>query len=212
MINRVPSLHLIGPLAVSPDAFPAIAAAAVRGGCGAVHIRMPGCATADVLSSVRAIRRDIGNALVIVNDRLDIALIAGADGVQLGERGFSVEDARSILREGMLVGRSVHDVTGGQAASVAGADFVVAGHVFDTPSKQGIPGRGLEWLASLVAAVPVPVIALGGITIERIPDVLATGAHGVSVGRELLLSDDPESSARHIRSVIDDATNRSHSA
>ncbi|MEX1157619.1 MAG: thiamine phosphate synthase [Thermomicrobiales bacterium] len=192
----VPRLHLIGPLVVDAAEYPRIAAGAVQGGCDAVHVRVPGGATESVLELARAIRSVIGDAALIINDRLDIALVAGADGVQLGERGFSVEDARRVLPAGRLIGRSVHDLEGARAAATAGADYLLAGHVFETPSKRGTPGRGLDWLAELVAAVPAPVIALGGITTERIPAVLETGAHGVALGRELLLWDDPEVTAR----------------
>ena len=192
-MNRrsVPRLHLIGPLAIDAADYPRIASAAVKGGCDAVHVRVPGGATESVLELARAIRLGIGDATLIINDRLDVALVAGADGVQLGERGFEVADARRVLPDSLLIGRSVHDLTGARAAAAAGADYLLAGHVFETPSKQGTPGRGLDWLANVVAAVPVPVIALGGITTARITAVLETGAHGVALGRELLLSDNP---------------------
>ena len=196
-MNRrpVPRLHLIGPLDVDPSGYPRIAEEAVRGGCDAVHVRIPGGATDDILGLARAIRRSADGAAVIVNDRVDVALVAEADGVQLGERGFSVDDARHLLPAAMWIGRSVHDVAGARAAAGAGANYLMAGHIFDTPSKAGRPGRGLDWLAELVAAVNIPVIALGGITADRIPGVLATGAHGVALGRELLLADDPATSA-----------------
>jgi thiamine-phosphate pyrophosphorylase len=149
-----------------------------------------------VLRLARTIRQTVSGASVIVNDRLDIALVTEADGVQLGERGFSVEDAQRILPGQMLIGRSVHDVDGARVAADSGADYVLAGHVFDTPSKQDAPGRGLDWLAEIVESVSIPVIALGGITVERIPDVVAAGAYGVAMGRELLLAEDPESTSR----------------
>jgi thiamine-phosphate diphosphorylase len=197
-VNRrsVPRLHLIGPLAIEVADYPRIAAAAARGGCDAVHVRLPGGSTDDVLRLARTIRQTVSGASVIVNDRLDIALVSGADGVQLGERGFSVEDAKGILPGQMLIGRSVHDVDGARVAADSGADYVLAGHVFDTPSKQDAPGRGLDWLAEIVESVSIPVIVLGGITVERIPDVVAAGAYGVAMGRELLLAEDPESTSR----------------
>ena len=202
-MNRlVPRLHLIGPLVADPADYPRLAASATRGGCDAVHVRVPGAPAHDVLEITRTVREVSGNAMLIVNDRLDIALVAGAGGVQLGERGFSVEDARLILPNGMLVGRSVHDIAGARVASEAGADYLLAGHIFDTPSKQGIPGRGLDWLAEIVAAVSIPVIALGGITIDRIPAVLAAGAHGVALGRELLCAADPERTAAAAAYVV----------
>lgn len=203
-MNRrsVPRLHLIGPLVIDTIEYPQIAAAAVEGGCDAVHVRVPGGATEDVLCLARTIRQAIGEAALIINDRLDVALVAGANGVQLGERGFAVEDARRILPDVTLIGRSVHDIAGARAAADAGADYLLAGHVFDTPSKQGTPGRGPGWLAELVAAVSIPVIALGGITIERVPAVLEAGAYGVALGRELLLADDPGASARQAAGLL----------
>lgn len=195
-MNRpVPRLHLIGPLVADPSDYPRLAAAAVRGGCDAIHVRVPGGTTQDVLELARAVRDVSTQAMLIVNDRLDIALVAGADGVQLGERGFSVDDARRVLPPWMLIGRSVHDIAGARSACEAGADFLLAGHIFDTPSKHGVPGRGLDWLADVVSAVQIPVIALGGISINRIPSVLAAGTHGVALGRELLCAADPEQAA-----------------
>jgi thiamine-phosphate diphosphorylase len=201
-VRSMPRLHLIGPLITDPADYPAIAEAAVRGGCDAVHVRIPGGSADDLLALARTIRSVIGDAALIVNDRLDVALLAGADGVQLGERGFSVEDARQLLPPTMLIGRSVHDIDGARVATAAGADYLLAGHIFDTPSKQEIPGRGLDWLADLVAALPVPVIALGGITVERVPLVVETGAYGVALGRELLRSPDPTASARQIARIL----------
>jgi thiamine-phosphate diphosphorylase len=182
----VPRLHLIGPLGgLSAGEYVAVAASAVLGGVDAVHVRMPGAATADLLGVARSLRDCIGGAALIVNDRLDVALITGAGGVQLGERSFTVADARTLLGRDALIGRSVHDLAGALQAESSGADYLLAGHVYDTPSKAGTPGRGLEWLARMTAVITIPVIALGGISIERIPDVIEAGAHGVAMGREL---------------------------
>lgn len=196
MSRPVPRLHLIGPLAIALADYPRIAGAAARGGCDGIHLRLPGGAAADLLSLARTIRDTIPNASLIVNDRVDVALVAGADGVQLAERAFSVEDARRILPDDVMIGRSVHDVAGARVAADAGADYALAGHVFDTPSKDGTPGRGLDWLAAVAASVSIPVIALGGISVERIPAVIDAGAYGVALGRELLLAHDPETTAR----------------
>ena len=202
-LNRpIPRLHLIGPLSVDPSDYPRLAAAAARGGCDAIHVRVPGGTTQDVLELARTVRDVSAEAVVIVNDRLDVALVAGAGGVQLGERGFTVEDARRVLPVEMLVGRSVHDIAGARIASEAGADYLLAGHIFDTPSKHGIPGRGLGWLGEVAAAVSVPVIALGGITNDRIPAVLAAGAYGIALGRELLYAADPECAAAAAAHVV----------
>lgn len=202
--HQVPRLHLIGPLGgVTLAEYVALATRAVAGGVDAVHLRAPGHPSSDVLHAARSLRSRLGSAALIVNDRLDIALLAGADGVQLGEHSFGVDDARRVARDA-LIGRSVHDRGGAVQACRDGATFIVASHVFDTPSKPGTPGRGIAWLAEIVRAVATPVIALGGITIDRIPYVLGTGAHGIALGRELLGSPDPEAAATRARRFLDE--------
>ncbi|MGH9176827.1 MAG: thiamine phosphate synthase, partial [Vicinamibacterales bacterium] len=115
-------------------------------------------------------------------------------------------EARQIVGDRLLVGRSVHDINGARRAEDDAADYALAGHVFDTESKAGEPGRGLEWLARLCAAVEIPVIALGGITVGRIPLVIRAGAHGVAIGRELLQAADPEEVARAVMSAMRERT------
>ncbi|HUG15924.1 MAG TPA: thiamine phosphate synthase [Thermomicrobiales bacterium] len=196
-MKRIPRLHLIGPLdGLTAAEYADVAAAAAEGGVDGVHVRLPGAAADDVLALARELRGRIGNAALIVNDRLDVALVAGADGAQLGERSLSVSDARGLLGDALLIGRSVHDVEGARRTADDGADYLLAGHVFDTISKAGTPGRGLDWLAEIAAAVDVPVIAIGGVTIERIPAVMETGAYGVAMGRELLRAADPKAAAQ----------------
>ena len=205
MTNRtVPRLHVIGPLGVVPQAdYPALAARAVAGGFDAVHVRLPGGAARELLALARAVRAVSPGAQLLVNDRLDLALLADADGAQLGEASVSVADARQLLGPGALLGRSVHDVDGARQAAADGADFLLAGHVFETPSKPGQPGRGLAWLAEIVRATSTPVIALGGLNVARIQETLAAGAWGVALGRELLTANNPEATARQARACVD---------
>ncbi|CAN5825467.1 thiamine phosphate synthase [soil metagenome] len=209
-MTRVPRLHLIGPLGVvKPVEFLGIATRAAMGGCGAIHLRMRDLPGGDALRMARSLRREltaIPGALLIINDRVDVALLAVADGVQLGERSFEVEDARHLVGSQKLVGRSVHDVEGAKRAAEAGASFLIAGHVYETPSKEGEDGRGVDWLAEIVEAVEIPVIAIGGINLERLPEVIGTGAHGVALGRALLTADDPYDVAkRTIRTIEQEA-------
>jgi thiamine-phosphate pyrophosphorylase len=200
----VPRLHLLGPLGAVPnDDFPSIAARAVAGGVDAVHVRLPGGSACELLALACAVRERCPGARLLVNDRLDIALLAEANGAQLGEASVSVAEARQLLGPHALLGRSVHDLAGARQAAADGADFLLAGHVYATPSKAGQPGRGLAWLAEITAAVSTPVIALGGLNIERIPDALAAGAWGVAFGRELLTASDPAETARRARAAID---------
>lgn len=206
-MTEIPRLHLIGPLGVvKPVEFLGIATRAATGGCGAVHLRMRGLQGGDALRMARSLRRELASTdgtLLIVNDRLDVALLSMADGIQLGERSFEIQDARHLVSDRMIIGRSIHDVGGAKRAAEDGASFLIAGHIYDTPSKEGEPGRGLDWLAEIVESVDVPVIAIGGITLDSLAEVLTTGAHGVAFGRELLTADDPMVVAERAMRIIE---------
>ncbi|MFW6075785.1 MAG: thiamine phosphate synthase [Chloroflexota bacterium] len=202
-MTSVPRLHLIGPLdVVRPAEYATIAVRAARGGCDAVHLRIPEFAGGDFLRIALSIKRELSlvdGSKLIVNDRLDVAYLAGSDGVQLGERSFDVPQARRIVGTGALVGRSIHGIDGAKRAEEDGASFVIAGHIFTTPSKEGEPGRGVDWLGEIAGQLSIPVIAIGGITVSNVPDVMEAGAHGVAVARELLQAEDPTQIARRIR-------------
>ena len=115
---------------------------------------------------------------VIVNDRLDIALTVPAHGVHLRADSFAAARARSIAPLGFLIGRSIHSVDEARGARTAGADYLLFGNVFETSSKPGRPGAGLEALRAVADATPLPVLALGGVTRARVPALLAAGAAG----------------------------------
>jgi thiamine-phosphate pyrophosphorylase len=117
---------------------------------------------------------------VVVNDRLDVALACRADGVHLRGDSISPEAARSIAPPGFLIGRSVHDEREAKAAA-AHVDYLMAGTVFPTPSKPDLTEwLGVEGLARICRSVRVPVLAIGGITADRLPDVMAAGAAGIA--------------------------------
>jgi thiamine-phosphate diphosphorylase len=115
-------------------------------------------------------------ALLVVNDRVDIALAAGAGGVQVGARSFTVEDVRRVA-PGMQVGESVH------GASTTHADWVMAGHVFETPSHADERPRGVELVREVVNRAGVPVIAVGGVKISDVEALQRAGAYGVAIIR-----------------------------
>lgn len=114
---------------------------------------------------------------VLVSSRCDVALAAGAAGVNLPERDIAVHDARALMRHG-LVGRSVHSVEAAQRAALEGADFVIFGPVWQSASHPGVPPVGLEALRRVAEAVRIPVLAIGGVTEARVADCLAAGAAG----------------------------------
>jgi thiamine-phosphate pyrophosphorylase len=118
---------------------------------------------------------------VLVNDRLDVALAAGAHGVHLRGDSFPAARARAITPRGFLIGRSVHDVAEARDVTADGAlDYVIFGPVFATASKPGKTPAGLLALSDIVAATSVPVLAVGGISATRIPEIMTTGAAGVA--------------------------------
>jgi thiamine-phosphate diphosphorylase len=137
-----------------------------------------------------------------VNDRVDVAVLASAAGVHLGELSIPVGDVRGLLGESMLAGRSVHDLGGAVQAQFDGADYLIAGHVFDTQSKDGQPGRGLDWLEAICDAVQIPVIAIGGIDLGNAAEVLNRGAYGLAMGRGILEASSPEETARKLASML----------
>ncbi|HEY0081368.1 MAG TPA: thiamine phosphate synthase [Pyrinomonadaceae bacterium] len=122
---------------------------------------------------------------LLVNDRIDIALAAGADGVHLTARSLDPLVVRNICPRGFLIGASTHSLAEARAASESDVDFAVFGPVYDTPSKHAYgPPLGLEALREAAQAVaPFPLLALGGITRAHIPQVVAAGARGVAAIR-----------------------------
>jgi thiamine-phosphate pyrophosphorylase len=117
---------------------------------------------------------------ILVNGRLDVALSAGAGGVHLPADGLPVAAVRKAVPPPFVVSRSTHSREAVERAYREGASFVLFGPVFPTPSKSGHPGAGLEVLAEVVASVPIPVYALGGVTPERVSPIAETGARGIA--------------------------------
>jgi thiamine-phosphate diphosphorylase len=120
--------------------------------------------------------------LFIVNDRLDVALAAEADGVHLGQEDLPARLARPLLHPGMLLGISTHSVEEARTAEAAGADYIGFGPVFPTGTKTGSrPTVGVDGIRMVKTVVKMPVLAIGGITLERVPEVVRAGADGVAV-------------------------------
>jgi thiamine-phosphate pyrophosphorylase len=131
-------------------------------------------------------------ARLMVNDRVDVALAVGADGVQRTGTSLGVRDIRAIAGSRLAIGASVHSVAAAVEAERDGADWVVFGPVFDTVSKRRYgPPQGLGALHDVTGAVRIPVIAIGGITLATVADVLAAGARGIAVISAILSAPSP---------------------
>jgi len=161
-----------------------VAAGALDGGAPMIQLREKGGDLRVLVEEGRAIlelcRRRGG--CFIVNDRLDLALAVEADGVHLGQEDVPASLARRLLKPGMLLGVSTHSVEEARAAEAAGADYIGFGPVFPTGTKTASrPAVGVEGIRAVRAAVRIPILAIGGMTLERLPDVIRAGANGVAV-------------------------------
>ncbi|HXD20186.1 MAG TPA: thiamine phosphate synthase [Vicinamibacterales bacterium] len=156
---------------------------AARAGVHLVQVRerdLDGGPLARLVSSCVEAVRGTGTR-VLVNDRLDVALAAGAHGVHLRADSFAAQRARACAPPRFLIGRSVHSLAETLAATEEGAtDYLVFGTVFETTSKPGLAVAGVAGLAAAAAATRLPVLAIGGITAARIGEVMAAGASGVA--------------------------------
>ena len=179
---------------------------ALAGGVDAVQLRekdLPAGELFALASRLRGLCRQYG-APFLINDRIDVALAVGADGVQLPVTSFAPADARLLLGPGALIGASTHSLSEARAAAAGGADFLVFGPIFDTPSKRpfGTP-LGLQALAEVAREVQLPVLAIGGITIERGASVRRHGAHGVALIGAILEAADPRTAAVAVRAALE---------
>ena len=140
--------------------------------------------------------------MLIVNDRVDVALLTGADGVQLGETALDVSDVRQLVGPDMLIGRSVHSEVGAVDAECQGADFLVLGTVFETASHPDGRVGGLDLVKEVTTSVGIPVLGIGGITEANAASVMEAGASGAAVITAITMADDPKSAASDLSAAI----------
>ncbi len=179
--------------------------AALDGGADVIQLRDKDLSGRDLYALAREMASLVhaSRARFIVNDRLDIALAAGADGVHLGQYDLPVAAARSLSPPSFIIGASVGSVEEALAAERDGADYIALSPVFSTPTKDDAgPGHGLEVLREIKAAVKLPVIAIGGVNAGNVTEVVAAGADGVAVISAVLGADDVEAAARSMRELV----------
>lgn len=142
---------------------------------------------------------------LIINDRVDIALASGADGVHLGQSDVSPSEARAVLGPDALIGISANTVEQAAAAESSGADYIGASPVFWTASKPDLdPELGLAGLRAMRKAVSIPIVAIGGINADNAAAVIEAGADGVAVISAILGARDPAAAARGLRRALQD--------
>lgn len=185
--------------------------AGIRGGASHVLVRRPKDAPAKVFQIATTLCprfREDARWRVLVHERADIAITTFSHGSVHPLNGIPGVPAKGLLGADRMMGISVHSLGQAQNAQLQHADFVLFGNVYETESHPGKSGEGLDALAHVVKNIAIPVIAIGGITAERVDDVLAAGASGVAVIRAISRAGDPEAAARSLRDALDAATHR----
>jgi thiamine-phosphate pyrophosphorylase len=183
---------ILDPGATAGRDLEAVADAVLAAGGRWLQLRHKAASTGELaaLAGRLVARVRAAGGVLVVNDRLDVALAAGADGVHLGQDDLPAREARR-LAPGLVVGVSTHGVEQAQRAQADGADYVALGSIFPTGSKAGFELVGLEAIRRVRPHVRAPLVAIGGITVERVPDVRAAGADGVAVISAVGMAPDP---------------------
>ncbi|ACF46044.1 MAG: thiamine phosphate synthase [Prosthecochloris sp.] len=183
-----------------------VAEEALKGGTGMIQLRHKNASGHDLFTwalSIGKMCRRYG-ALFIVNDRLDIALAAGADGVHLGQNDLPIDVARKLLPSPAIIGCSVSSVHEALDAQQKGADYIGLGHIFPTGSKQKENAPlGPEYIRTVKQSVDIPLIAIGGIGLDNAREVMSNGADGLAVISAISSAVNPAEAARELAIIIE---------
>jgi len=180
--------------------------AAVRGGATAVQLREKSCCTKDFVQLGRELKKLLAPLQVplIINDRVDIALAIGADGVHIGQQDMDSESARRLLGPNAIIGLSIETIEQARTAASLDVDYLGVGPVFPTATKiDAASSLGVAALAQVRAISHHAIVAIGGIGVENARQAIHCGADGVAVVSALCAADDPERTARELRHTID---------
>jgi thiamine-phosphate pyrophosphorylase len=195
-----------------------LARLAAEGGATTVQLRDKGSTVRRMVERARHIKTALASLGVpfLINDRVDVALACGADGVHLGQEDMKVEDARRLLGPSSIIGLSIKTVAEAEEAPMDLLDYVGVGGVFATSSKDNpAPPIGVAGLARIIEAVRrrapnLPACAIAGITLDNAADTIAAGADGVAVISAISLQSDPRAAAQKLRAAVDSALAKRH--
>ncbi|MCU4183509.1 thiamine phosphate synthase [Acidiferrimicrobium sp. IK] len=200
-------LHLITDTRSGLDPLAALPAA-LAAGVDVVQVRMKEATDREVHAATRRVVAmcDAHGATCIVDDRLDVALAAGAAGVHLGAEDLPVADARRVAGAGFVIGATVRDPDAALRAVDDGASYLGVGPAFATSTKAGLPAPlGPAGIAAVCAVAGVPVIAIGGVRAGRVAALMEAGAGGVAVVDAVYGAPDPSDAVRALRAALDEA-------
>lgn len=179
-----------------------VVAEAAEAGLGAVQLREKDLPGGALLAEARALQRVLGGALLIVNERVDVALAVGAAGVQLPASGLPLAETRRLVGPDVLVGRSVHTLDEARVAVAEGADYLLLGTIFATASKPDVTPGGLDLVRAVTSQVLAPVIAIGGIDERNVAAVIGAGAYGVAVMSAVLCAEAPGRVVARLQEIV----------
>ena len=176
---------------------------AIRGGVNMVQLR-DRVSTGNVITEMATAVGDVtrNRAVFVINGDPELAALTGADGVHLPESAMPVSTARRIAGPSVLVGRSVHSATAAESAAGEGADYVIAGTVYPSPTHPGGQASGPAIVRSIAGVVDLPVIGIGGIDASNAARVMAAGARGIACISAILAAEDPRLAAAAITDAI----------
>jgi thiamine-phosphate pyrophosphorylase len=186
----------------------ALAQILLEAGARILQLRLKEAGSRDFLAAAReivALCRARG-AILIVNDRADIAKLAGADGVHVGQDDLPLADARAIVGADSIVGVSTHSVEQARTAVAGGADYIGFGAIYSGGLKNVANAQGLERLRAVRAAVSLPIVAIGGITEEAMPEVLAAGADAAAIITDVVRAADIPAKVRALLAITSRST------
>ena len=179
---------------------------AVAGGATMVMLREPGMAAgtlAGLATRVRAITR--GRALLVIHDRVDVAQAVEADGVQLAEDGLPTRAVRGLMGKYTVLGRSADDHATALQATVEGAEWVLAGPIYKSATQPDEKPTGPKLLSDIVEDSSIPVFAIGGITVDNVPEVVKAGAAGIAVLSGISGADDRKAATEALAAALSEA-------
>lgn len=182
-----------------------IAKLAIAGGADTIQFRQKSGSTKEMIEEARKIKQVCKEAEVsfIVNDRIDVAIASEADGVHLGQDDFPISMARRLLGPDKIIGGSASDKDEAMDCFSQGADYVGFGPVYVTTSKDDAgPVSGISLLKEVVNTIRLPIIAIGGISVENVPGVMKAGAAGIAVISAVCCKEDPTGATRALYEVL----------
>ncbi|MBE0447073.1 MAG: thiamine phosphate synthase [Actinobacteria bacterium] len=182
-----------------------VATAAIEGGALIIQYREKDTSSRKLLETAGKLRELTSKADVklIINDRVDIALAIRADGVHLGQDDLTLEAAKNIMGYDYIIGISATNFDEALAAAKDGADYIGLGPIYPTPSKDdAAPPIGLEGLSAVAEAINIPVVAIGGITIDNVEEVVMAGADAIAVISAVAAAEDMAGAARSLNGII----------